>query len=123
MGKKKIYRLDNGKIKMTMEEMIEKTQLRRSAIQSRLKQSNKSEIVLAPRGKHTTNLIAKRKILRSKEKSKKLELSDVYKNLEKIERKKKANQILKNHPFYDQGEKGKLHRLLFGKWFRGEQWA
>jgi hypothetical protein len=27
---------------------------------------------------------------------------------------------MKKHPFYDEGEKGKLHRLLFGKWFKGE---
>ncbi len=61
MGKKKIYRLDNGKIKMTMQEMIDQTQLGRSAIQERLKQSKKSEVVLAPRGKHSANLLSKTK--------------------------------------------------------------
>ena len=124
MGKKKIYRLDNGKIKMTMQEMIDQTQLGRSAIQERLKQSKKSELVLAPRGKHSANLLAKQKLLKAKKKAKKMAISDIYKNPEKIEKKKKAEQILKNHPFYDLGEKGKLHRLLFGKWFGGknEHW-
>ena len=122
MGKKKTYRLDNGKIKMTMEEMIDQTKLKRSAIQLRLKQSTKSEAVLAPRGKHSADLVAKRKLLKGKQKrAKKMAIADIYKNPEKIEKKKKAEQIKKNHPFYDLGQKGKLHRLLFGKWFKGEQ--
>mgnify|MGYP003669297836 FL=1 len=71
MGKKKIYRLDNGKIKMTMQEMIDQTKLKRSAIQLRLKQSQKSELVLAPRGKHSANLLAKQKLKAKQKKSKK----------------------------------------------------
>ena len=117
MGKKLIYSLDDGKIEMTMQEMMDYTGLKRAALQHRLKQSNDSTLVLAKKGKHGIGGYNKPK------KQPKLKLSDVYKNPEKIEKKKKANQILKNHPFYDQGEKGKLHRLLFGKWFRGEQWA
>ena len=114
MAKHKYKRLDGGKIKMTVQQIMDHTGLGRAAVNHRLKQSKDSKIVLAPKGKH---IIGGYKKIDDE----KLKMSDLYKNPEKIEKKKKAEQILKNHPFYDLGEKGKLHRLLFGKWFKGEQ--
>ena len=117
MAKHKYKRLDGGKIKMTVQQIMDHTGLGRAAVNHRLKQSKDSKIVLAPKGKHIIGGYKKDKKIDTA----KLKMSDLYKNPEKIEKKKKAEQILKNHPFYDVGEKGKLHRLLFGKWFKGEK--
>lgn len=119
--KKRIIRLDGGKIRMTVQQIIDHTGLGRAAVNHRLKQSKKSKIVLAPKGKHVIGGYKKAADLEKQKAN--LKMSDLYKNPEKIEKKKKAEQIKKNHPFYDSGEKGKLHRLLFGKWFKGEKWA
>ena len=117
MGKHKKKRLDGGKIRMTVQEIMDHTGLGRAAVNHRLKQSKDSKIVLAPKGKHIIGGYKKdKKIDESK-----LKMSDLYKNPDKIALKKKAKEIKQNHPFYDPGEKGKLHRLLFGKWFKGEQ--
>lgn len=113
MGRKQqIIRLDGGKIRMTVQQIMDHTRLGRAAVNHRLKQSKKSEVVLAPKGKH---------VIGGYKKTADLEMSDLYKNPEKVAKKKKAQEIKKNHPYYDSGEKGKLHRLLFGKWFKGEK--
>jgi hypothetical protein len=120
MGRKQqIISLDGGKIRMTVQQIIDHTGLGRAAVNHRLKQSKKSKIVLAPKGKHVIGGYKKAADLEKQKAN--LKMSDLYKNPEKIEKKKKAEQIKKNHPFYDSGEKGKLHRLLFGKWFKGEK--
>ena len=112
--KKRIFSLDGGKIRMTMDQIMKKTGLGSSAVNHRLKQSKKSEVVLAKKGKHVIGGYNKK--LRQEA----LKLSEIYKNPESIALKKKEVEIMNKHPFYDQGEKGKLHRLLFGKWFKGE---
>jgi len=110
---KRIIRLDGGKIRMTVQQIMDHTRLGRAAVNHRLKQSKKSEVVLAPKGKH---------VIGGYRKKSDLQMSDVCKNPEKVEKKKKAEQIKKNHPFYrTDTEEGKLHRLLFGKWFKGEK--
>jgi len=123
MGRKQqIISLDGGKIRMTVQQIIDHTGLGRAAVNHRLKQSKKSKIVLAPKGKHVIGGYKKAADLEKQKAN--LKMSDLYKNPEKVEKKKKAEQIKKNHPFYrTDTEEGKLYRLLFGKWFKGEKWA
>lgn len=108
----KIKLLDGGKIKMTVKQIMDYTKLGRAAVMHRLKHSSDSKLVLAPKGKHGIGGYKKNDTIKK--------ISNYY-TPEKVEMKKKAQQIQQNHPFYDDGEKGKLHRLLFGKWFKGEK--
>ena len=113
--KKRIFSLDGGKIRMTIDQIMKQTGLGRAAVNHRLKQSKKSEVVLAEKGKHVIGGYNKQQ-----KSEQQLKLSERYKNPESIAMKKKELEIMKKHPFYDKGKKGKLHRLLFGNWFKGE---
>ena len=89
MAKHKYKRLDGGKIKMTVQQIMDHTGLGRAAVNHRLKQSKDSKIVLAPKGKHIIGGYKKDKKIDTA----KLKMSDLYKNPEKIEKKKKAEQM------------------------------
>ena len=103
----KIYSLDGGKVKITVEQIMAKVKIGKSAARHRLKQSKLSKIVLAPKGAH---------VIGGHNKHAALELSIKYKNPDAVALKKRALEIKNKHPFYAKDEVGKLHRLLFGSW-------
>ena len=100
----KKYKLSDGKW-VTSSDVMKKTNVKKSAARHRIAVSDDPNVVFAPihtkgiggykRNKHATDQAAK----------------------EKAELSKKAKLIKKTHPHYDKGEKGKLHRLLWGSWF------
>ena len=104
----------NKRILMTMKEIMKKTGLQSSAVRHRLKQSNDAKIVLAKKGKHIIGGYSKADKARSKARAKARELNFQTEE-NKAERKKKEIKYAQ-HPFWDKGEKGKLHRLLWGAW-------
>jgi|TARA_R110002012_G_C11324875_1_gene576289 hypothetical protein len=100
----KKYTLTNGQV-VTAVDVMKKTKVGKSAARHRLAVSDDPKVVFAPihtkgiggykKNKHVANEAAK----------------------EAAELSKKAKLIEKTHAHYDKGEKGKLHRLLWGKWF------
>ena len=82
----KIKRLDGGKIRMTVQQIMDHTGLGRAAVNHRLKQSKKSEVVLAPKGKHVIGGYKKAADL-EKQKAK-LQMSDVYTIRKMVKRRK-----------------------------------
>mgnify|MGYP006124247715 FL=1 len=107
-------RKGNDRILMTMNEIMKKTGLQASAVRHRLKQSNEYKIVLAKKGKHIIGGYTKADKARAKRLAKARELNFQTEE-NKAERKKKQIKYAK-HPFWDKGEEGKLHRLLWGAW-------
>ena len=110
-AQKMIYVLDDGQ-RLTVEDVMKKAKIKLTAARWRLKESRDPEKVLAKKGRHVDQGYSK-----SKKNPKKLNkalqhAAKIYKK----EKKVKADQIRKNHPFYDKGKEGELHRLLWGKW-------
>ena len=103
----KKYTLTNGQV-VTAVDVMKKTKVGQSAARHRLAVSDDPKVVFAP--KHTKGIGG----------YKKNKYKAVVIAKEAAELSKKAKLIEKNHPLYDQGEKGKLHRLLWGRWFKSK---
>ena len=107
----KIYKLDGGRVKVTVKQVMQKTGCKESAARYRLANSKKSAVVLAPKGQHKDYGYGRRKILANNTEKKPSDPS-----VRVLEKKRKIAHIKNTHPFYSKGEDGFLHRLVFGKW-------
>ena len=111
---KKIYVLDDGQ-NVTVNDVMHIAEIKLTAARHRLAQGRDPAKVLAKKGLHVDQGYAK--ITKKKKPKKRLNKALMIQAKEmKAEKKKKAEQIRNRHPFYDKGEAGKLHRILFGKW-------
>tara|TARA_B100000767_G_scaffold107531_1_gene103059 strand:- start:1050 stop:1406 length:357 start_codon:yes stop_codon:yes gene_type:complete len=108
---KTIYQLDDGQ-RVSIDDVMQRAQIKMSAARYRLSQGRDPAKVLAKKGKQIGHGYSKT-LKKRKPPNKAARIQATF---EKRENRKKTEYILKNHPFYDTGETGRLHRILFGKW-------
>ena len=110
------YEIIKGKTRhfFTIDELMKKTGCGESAIRHRMKQSHQWSVVMAKKGKHCIGGYTKKDKAKTKVKHAERKLN--YQTEENKAEIKKRETKYANHPFWDQGKEGKLHRLLWGAW-------